>query len=150
MGQKLLGNSILIAHRGNFKGVNKDLENSIPYLQKALMHGYDIEVDLWHIDNSFYFGHDGPEHKAPYNFIKNILDNSWFHCKNLEAIYEISGITGAKYFWHQGDDFTLTSNNLIWTYPGKPSGPRSIIVDLGRGAVSNLRDVYGICGDYLE
>ena len=24
-----------------------------------------------------------------------------------------------NYFWHQTDDFTLTSHGYIWTYPGK-------------------------------
>jgi hypothetical protein len=31
-------------------------------------------------------------------------------------------------FWHQNDDFTLTSKNYIWTYPGQPYTASSVIV----------------------
>lgn len=150
MGQKLLGSAKLIAHRGNFNGANKDLENSIPYLQEALRNGYDIEVDLWFINNNFYFGHDDPRYKASSSFIENIVDHAWFHCKNLEAIEKVSSLSNARYFWHQEDDFALTSNGLIWTYPGKEFGSKSIVVDLTDSEKEQYSSCYGICGDYLE
>ena len=58
------------------------------------------------------------------------------------------------YFWHQEDDFTLTSKNYIWTYPGKPYTPKSIIVmpedNLKLFDFNQIKeyDVYGVCTDY--
>ena len=52
----------LIAHRGNFQGINKEQENSPEYLIEAIRNGYDVEVDTWVVDNVFYFGHDEPQY----------------------------------------------------------------------------------------
>ena len=56
--------------------------------------------------------------------------NLWIHCKDITTLYEFTKYqqSGYQYFWHQEDDFTLTSNNHIWTYPGKPYTPNTIIV----------------------
>jgi hypothetical protein len=53
-----------------------------------------------------------------------------------------------KFFWHQSDDFTLTSNGYLWTYPGKPTGPNSIKVDLNLDNHELMYDPAGICTDY--
>ena len=36
----------LIAHRGNRWGPEKDLENTSEYIEEAIKHGFDVEVDL--------------------------------------------------------------------------------------------------------
>ena len=52
------------------------------------------------------------------------------------------------------DDFTLTSNNYIWTYPGRPYTPNSIIVmpeeTMPVEKICDMRAVYcyGVCTDY--
>ena len=59
-----------------------------------------------------------------------LLDNSrylWIHCKNLDALYALHAQEDLNYFWHQEDDFTLTSQGIIWTYPNKPITNRSVI-----------------------
>jgi hypothetical protein len=33
-------------------------------------------------------------------------------------------------FWHQKDDFTITSQGFIWTYPGKPVCKNSIFLEI--------------------
>ena len=38
---------IFIAHRGNTKGPNKELENTPGYIDEALDNGFDVEVDIW-------------------------------------------------------------------------------------------------------
>ncbi len=51
-------------------------------------------------------------------------------------------------FWHQNDDFTLTSKNIIWTFPGKKLSLNSICVlpDLDI-KLDGL--VMGICSDNI-
>jgi len=55
-----------------------------------------------------------------------------------------------KYFWHEEDSYTLTSNGLIWTYPGKPVTDRSIIVLKDQEPLPDLDTVFGICSDYVK
>ena len=55
----------------------------------------------------------------------------------------------AHYFWHQEDDYTITSRGFIWTYPGKKLFPNSICV-LPEHA--NYKDINckGICSDFID
>jgi hypothetical protein len=73
------------------------------------------------------------------------------HCKNKEALLFMSKEKLAcEYFWHQEDDYTLTSNRHIWTYPGKDICNRTIIVALTKYEVDDAieKNPYGICTDY--
>lgn len=135
-----------IAHRGNTKGRDW-LENNPKYLVSAIKKGFDVEVDIRYIDKKWYLGHDKPEYQVNTSFIDAISKNAWFHCKNLEALYELNQSNYA-FFWHQEDNFTLTSNGYIWTYPGQNTTPRSIIVDLNM--MGEYQGVAGICTDYPE
>ena len=113
---------IFISHRGNINGINKKLENSPKDINNAINKGYDVEVDVWYTDN-FYLGHDKPEYKISKSFLEN--KNLWCHAKNLKALEKLQKLK-TKYFWHQEDDYTLTSNGYIWTYPGKNLSKKSI------------------------
>lgn len=135
---------IKIAHRGNVDGPSI-LENSPGFILEAITKGFDVEVDVRFIENRWYLGHDRPTYPVGDTFIDQINDKSWFHCKNLEALERLDN-KKHKYFWHQNDDFTLTSNGYIWTYPRKNVTPRSIIVDLNLDLKYN--NVYGVCTDY--
>lgn len=139
---------ILIAHRGNISGPNPETENTVDQLTSAINLGFNVEVDIWGIDGKLYLGHDEPKHLlSPEDFYK-ISNHSWFHCKNLEALnHFIKYFPTYNYFWHQLDDFTLTSNNKVWTYPGMEVGPNSIIVDLEATDIRNYNNIYGICSD---
>ena len=41
---------ILISHRGNLNGKTDD-ENKPKYIEEAFSQGFDVEVDVWYIDN---------------------------------------------------------------------------------------------------
>lgn len=127
-----------------------DRENSPDYLLEAIALGFDVEVDVWVLGELIYLGHSSPEYLVDENFLLEIASVGWFHCKNLEAL-EFFSCRGDlyTYFWHQEDDFTLTSNNYIWTYPGKNYGSRSIIVDLSESYSYSEGDIYAVCADYL-
>ena len=141
---------IKIAHRGNYLGPNPESENDPAYIISAIAAGYNVEVDVWYRDKSLYFGHDSPKHKVNLDFIKSIAEETWFHCKNLDALYYLSKIdVPVKFFWHQEDNFTLTSNGYIWTYPGQDVTDISILVDPELKEIDFDLDVYAVCSDYV-
>lgn len=137
----------LIAHRGNISGISED-ENKPKYIENAISKGFDVEIDIRFIDGKLYLGHDEPNYEVNWFWLHRYKDQLWIHCKNLEALCEFSCTSGFNYFWHQEDDFTLTSKNYIWTYPGKPITVKSVIV------VPEFKNVnfncYGICSDFVE
>jgi hypothetical protein len=143
----------VIAHRGNTKGPQPEKENSLLHITDAIRKGFDVEIDIWMYENNIvFFGHDFPQYETDLDVVKSLKTKAWFHCKNVEAMYYFSNSTEYyKYFWHQNDDFTLTSNNYIWTYPGRPLTPYSISV---MPELNEFRDIggeiYGVCTDYAE
>ncbi len=107
---------ILISHRGNLNGKTDD-ENKPKYIEEALSQGFDVEVDVWYIDNQFWLGHDKPQYKVSEGFLEH--HSLWCHAKNIQALYVMDKNYHIHCFWHQEDDVTLTSRGFFWTYPGK-------------------------------
>lgn len=141
---------IKIAHRGNLYGPIHQQENHPHYLMQAIDLGFDVEVDIWSLNNSLFLGHDLPKIPIVESFVKDISDKAWFHCKNLGALeWFIKYKPKYRYFWHQKDDYTLTSNGLIWTYPGKEITNKSIIVLPKPDNLEKYKNAYGVCSDYL-
>ena len=137
-----------IAHRGNRYGKTVH-ENQVWYLQEAIAEGYDVEADIWLINNVLWLGHDGPSYKLSPEDLDSLMMNTWFHCKNLEALdYFINNYKDAKFFWHQNDNYALTSNGLIWAYPDMPVTENTIIVDFD-GKSNSAVNCYGICSDMV-
>ena len=142
-----------IAHRGLFQGPDKGKENRPSQILLALDKGYDCEIDVWWIKNEWWLGHDEPQYMVEEEFIGK--QGLWLHCKNLEALHElISRPFKYVYFWHQEDDFTLTSNDVIWTYPGKKLTSKSVAV-IPESCPSYWeyikgRNLIGVCTDYVE
>lgn len=136
-----------ISHRGNLHGALPDLENRPEYIQEALDAGFDVEVDVWFIDGELYLGHDVGYYSMPKEFLQN--QRLWFHCKNVSALDFFKSTEKVRYFWHQNDDYTLTSNRKIWTYPGKLLMPGSIAVVPEVAYKGNLWDCHAICTDFV-
>lgn len=143
----------LISHRGNLTGPDKLNENKPEYILNALSKGYDVEADVWlDKDQNIYLGHDEPKYLIDKTFITERSDRLWLHCKNIEALYMfLEKIPEANFFWHQSDNFTLTSKNIIWTFPGKMITPFSVMVHLEILPDGWEKDdgVYGICSDFI-
>jgi hypothetical protein len=135
----------LISHRGNINGADQTKENSTSYILKAIDLGYDVEIDVWFINNSFYLGHDQPQYKINHDFLIN--EKLWCHAKNINALIEMNNYP-IHYFWHDKDDFTLTSKNYIWAYPSKNVNKNTIIV-LPEIYNSNVFECKGVCSDYI-
>lgn len=137
---------ILISHRGNFSGPNPSMENKPEYILAAINMGYNVEIDVWFEKNSFYLGHDKPQYKIEFKFLKN--KKLWIHCKNKEALEQLS-YSDLHYFWHEKDTVTLTSYKYVWAYPGKQPIKNSIAV-MPELYNDNISECIGICSDYIS
>jgi len=134
----------IISHRGNLNGPNSITENSIIAISAALDKGFDVEIDVWFKSGKWYLGHD----KATYIVDESFLENRklWCHAKNLDALNLMLKNKKIHCFWHQNDDFTLTSKNYIWTYPDKDTTGNSIIVLIKKQKIP--KKTFGICTDF--
>ena len=139
-----------ISHRGNINGPDPENENTVESILLALQKGFDVEIDIWVVNNLIYLGHDKPKTQIDKPFINQIGNRGWFHCKNLEALTFLSKFEDINYFYHNNDDYTLTNTKYIWTYPEKEVSSQSILVHLD---MPNLKDFNvlpaGICSDYM-
>jgi hypothetical protein len=143
---------IYIAHRGLFDGPDINLENRPQQIELALSKGYHCEIDVWYVDHKWFLGHDFPDYEVQYKFLEQ--HNLWLHTKNLDALYLMSFLNNLNFFWHESDSCVLTSKGYIWTQPGKPLTPNSIMVmpEYIDNTLKNVLDVkcMGICSDYVN
>jgi hypothetical protein len=143
---------IKIAHRGNTRGPNPELENKPEYIFEAIQDGFEVEIDIWFQDgDGFYLGHDYPKYKIDEEFIPLVIPHAWFHCKDLLSLEKfINDYSHARFFWHQEDSFTLTSSKHIWTYPGKEIVSNTILVHLEEFNEDDFETKpFAICSDFL-
>jgi hypothetical protein len=140
---------LFIAHRGNIDGPNTAMENHPVQIESALSMGFHVEVDVWYYDGELYLGHNTPEYRLSSTHLRD--SRIWFHAKNLEALVYLNNEGLSKeFFWHQDDDYTLTSGGMIWTYPGKKLMRNSIAVMPEQAQYGEeLWDCYAICTDYV-
>ena len=142
---------IKISHRGNLYGSNELKENSPDYIVDAINAGFDVEIDFRVINNKMYLGHDEPIYEIDHTFLNLYVKKLWIHCKNLEALDLVMSMP--KYynaFWHQEDNFTITTNHFIWTYPGMPVKSKSILVHKDMPTKNILdQEMAGICSDFI-
>ncbi len=140
---------ILIAHRGNINGSIPDRENNPNYVMEALEKGFDVEVDVWYDGNDFWLGHDSPTYKIQETFLAN--SRIWCHAKDLDTLQKMLENSRIHCFWHQTDDYTVTSKGIIWAYPGKPTGKNTVCVMPDPSEPLVLFDeCLGICSDFIE
>jgi hypothetical protein len=153
----------IISHRGNLNGPEPAEENKPERILKVLTMGIECEIDLWVVfenrsatspegvfekgQKKLMLGHDAPQYEVADSFLG--MHRLWIHCKNREALEYMASRKGkAHYFWHQSDDYTLTSMGIIWTYVGKPVPPGGICVLPEKQSSGIPSTVLGICTDY--
>ena len=142
---------IYIAHRGNLNGPDPKNENNPEYLLQAISNGFYVETDLWLIDNELYLGHDKPDYKVDINFLLNIKEKIFCHCKNIEALhFLITNFNEIECFFHNEDECVLTSKNHIWNYPGIKLTPITICVMPEYVGQKIDRVCYGVCSDFVN
>ena len=135
-----------ISHRGFVNGIDSSLENNPEQILYLISKNVDVEIDIRIHKNKFYLGHDEPLYEVSRDFIEN--EKLWCHAKTF-ATLELLSKTKSHYFWHQNDDYTLTSKGFIWVYPGKPLIKNSICV-LPEKFDLDFSNCLGICTDYIK
>jgi hypothetical protein len=139
---------IFICHRANIDGTN-NAENSPDKIKFCISLGFDAEIDVWNINNNFYLGHDKPEYETNLSFLLDNSKNLWCHAKNLNALESMLRHKSINCFWHQNDDYTITSHGFIWTFPNKflPELGVAVMPEQTSYSLKNLKKCYGICSD---
>jgi hypothetical protein len=162
---------ILIAHRGLFNGYDEARENLPEQIEQALAEGFNAEIDVRLIDGKWWLGHDEATYEVDDNFLSK--EGLWIHCKNLDALSRMTlmshlgvefsdpllsiRLANANYFWHQNDDYTLTSRGFVWTYPGGKLNYSSIRnqPEWAKGwfddpSEFNTTDYFGVCSKFVR
>jgi hypothetical protein len=147
---------ILISHRGNTDRINRDLENTKDYIDQAIDKGFEVEIDIWLIDNQLFLGHDKPERKVEFEWLQDRSEKLWIHTKNSDALeFFISHCEyNFKFFWHTVEPFIITSNGKIWAheYANVKDPSTCIIPPLSLEQIENTenRNWYAVCTDFPE
>lgn len=143
----------IICHRGNTFGPDPDNENKPEVIDYCIRQGYDVEIDLWYHNESLYLGHDEPTYPVTKDYLYWNKNQLWIHCKNLKVL-NIIGIGGYNYFFHEKDDYVLTSQNYVWTYP-KPQIETEfyqVLLDFEPNVdfeKYKKLGIHGVCVDYV-
>lgn len=143
---------LLISHRGNLLGKDPNRENSPDYILQALSAGYHCEIDLRTRGEELFLGHDEPQYPIDIEFLRQNQDKLWIHCKDKESLAFCLG-ESFHCFWHDTDEYTLTSQGYVWAYPGiPPTGNRCIMVmpeyKIKWEEASKMNPL-GICSDWV-
>jgi hypothetical protein len=138
---------VYIAHRGNV-GPATNNHTGMGKIETALSLGYDVEIDLRYSNKSFWIGHDKEEDKVSAQWLIDNILKLWCHCKNRAALAACLEM-GAHCFWHQTDDYTLTSKGCIWAYPGE-AAKGCILVLPELLTITDFTPYIGICSDQIE
>ena len=146
---------IIISHRANIAGPLSAVENHPDEIDKAIKMGFDVEIDVW-VDenNNILLGHDNPLYEIEIGWLVLRKSKLWLHCKNSMALeFFIKTKSSLNYFFHQSDDYTLTSKGFVWVYPGKELLENSIQVlpEISGNWMEHfpsVKEISGVCTDF--
>ena len=152
----------IIAHRAQIYGPSNSIENNPEQILYNINNFPSLinEIDIW-VNQSIYLGHDFPKYEIDLDFLINNSEKLILHIKNIEfsskkAIENIDLISkNCHTFCHADDDFTVTSQNLIWLHPRNGIKENCIVVMpekfLNLDSIDDLQSLSkakGICTDY--
>lgn len=143
---------ILISHRGNIDGPNLERENTKSYIDECIDTGYEVEIDVWMIEDKLFLGHDEPTNPVTLQWLQDRSEKLWIHCKNFNSLQFLLGHNELRVFFHENEKYTIMSNGLIWAHELNETNQRCIIPLLTeKDLISwNPVSVFGVCSDYIE
>ena len=136
---------LLISHRGNIDGPDPLNENRPGHIVAALYMDFNVEVDVWWMEDGIYLGHDSPVYKTDHNFLIN--KHLWIHCKNIDAMINLSYDDRLNLFYHK-EGITFSSKGFLMTAPGLSVNHKSIALMPEMCFDWDVSPAYGICTDY--
>jgi len=144
---------ILISHRGNIDCIIPERENTPIYIDKAILSGYDVEMDVRLIDGKLFLGHDTPDYEVSLEWLLERKIHLWVHTKNFAALNYLIN-KELRTFYHQKENHTIINNcNLIWSHELSEANEKSIIPLLSQEDITKRpipQNVYGICSDFVK
>ena len=63
-------------------------------------------------------GHDEGTYEVDIDWLLKFSNFLWIHCKSSESLNFLSRFQKLNYFFHDSDQYTITSKGFIWCYPG--------------------------------
>jgi hypothetical protein len=154
---------IIISHRGNLYGPNSVEENRPETIIQAIEKGYDCEIDVWYIalptlsgnpedlvgkvHSQLYLGHDFPIYPIDISFLENLKQKLWIHCKNLDALIYLKNFGVFNCFFHDRDEYTITTFGVIWGNINSVMAKEVVCVMPEKSRTLSL-NVFGICTDF--
>ena len=143
----------LISHRGNINGRIESEENNPSYIDKSISSGYEVESDVWLINDVLWLGHDIPQYKIDISWIVERSDKLWIHCKDIMSAVKIRELDESfRIFCHSNDPFVLVSTGHIWVHDLSLEFDKHAIIPLLDQKELDLydhREVYAFCTDYV-
>ena len=143
---------LLISNCGNTNGINLEKQNTIDYVQSAIDENFIVVVDVWkNRNNNLFLGTYEPSYLVDLNFLKK--ETIICRAKTLNT-FEYLLLNNIHCFMDGKDDFILTSQKLIWTYPGKQIVFNSII-NMPEYLLPDISSILplrckGICSNYIQ
>lgn len=146
---------IIIAHRANLYGPAQDKtqENLPRNIYIAVKKGLHVEVDIQANDKGeIYFGHDECQESVADVFTKDDYQQKIFwHAKDSAALMWALN-KNLHCFFHNKDNMSLTSRDMIWTAHHHIQGDRVIVATnedfITAKQLLKLDKIYGICTDH--
>ena len=134
----------LISNNGNLNGKNPLMENNPMACDNVRHMGYDVKIDVWLTDKGWFLGNEKPQFSIEFEYL--LRDGFWCQAKNIGALREMIQHEQINCFWHQQDNYTVTSKKFVWAYPGfYGTGERTIAVKPSEDMNINL--FYGVCAN---
>lgn len=144
---------LLISHRGNISGKNFKRENSQPYIQEALDAGYFVEIDIVFNGGKYYHGHEwgGCKGEVDPDFLSRNYQKLLIHCKDKESIlFCAENLSPLNYFYHDRDEFTLTSYMWIISHSRVADQIAFNDDDFVAGTICMLPEKFGLSKESLK
>ncbi len=144
---------IKIAHRGNMFGPQPEHENSEHAINASIRAGFDVEIDIWKFDDLLFLGHDLDNlaicNLETLDFLIKHKKNLWIHCKNLNSLKFFFSLKheNFNFFFHNTDDYTLTSHGFIWSH-GSNNPVDGVIINSNKNDILP-QNILGVCSDYI-
>lgn len=138
----------IISHRAYVDGEDPNVENHPKAIQNLLDLGLHVEIDVWFINGKYLLGHDSPKYQIQKVFLEQ--EGLWCHAKNKDALQQMIN-SNIHCFWHQTDNYTLTSKGFIWAYPGfETDGKNTVFLFPERYSKIKFKSYDFICTDYVK
>lgn len=149
---------LLISHRGNIHGRKPESENHPEYIKIALRSGFYVECDLIVYKGQLILAHPHPDGSVGWSE-NNRVDEKFLqnphllvHCKTHETLIVARQIDGCHFFYHDKDDFTVTSKGWPIAHSSQGAKKKTICMlpEINGLSKESIEGCLGVCSDMIS